>query len=149
VIAVDPSADRRRQAIRLGAAEVVDPSGGDPAAQVKDITAGAGAQAAVETSGASAAADAALASLAPWGRLCAVGLGGVVSIDVRKQMSRQLTVLTSWSLSSVQQIACADFVVRRGLSLDDLFTDRWSLEQAVEAYELFDQQASGKGAFVF
>jgi threonine dehydrogenase-like Zn-dependent dehydrogenase len=149
VIAVDPSADRRRQATQLGAAEVVDPSAGDPAAQVRQLTTGVGARAAVETSGASAAADAALASLAPWGRLCAVGLGGVVSVDVRQQLSRQLTVMTSWSLSSVQQIACADFVVRRGLSLDDLFTDRWSLDQAVEAYELFDQQASGKGAFVF
>jgi threonine dehydrogenase-like Zn-dependent dehydrogenase len=149
VIAVDPSADRRRQATEMGAADVVDPSDGDPAAHVRELTAGVGAQAAVETSGASAAAEAALASLAPWGSLCAVGLGGVVSIDVRQQLSRQLSVMTSWSLSSVQQIACADFVVRRGLSLDDLFTDRWSLDQAVEAYELFDQQASGKGAFVF
>jgi threonine dehydrogenase-like Zn-dependent dehydrogenase len=149
VIAVDPSADRRRQATDLGAAEVIDPSAGEPAEQVKQLTGGVGARAAVETSGAGPAADAALASLAPWGRLCAVGLGGVVSVDVRKQLSRQLTVMTSWSLSSVQQIACADFVVRRGLSLDDLFTDRWSLDQAVEAYELFDKQASGKGAFVF
>jgi threonine dehydrogenase-like Zn-dependent dehydrogenase len=149
VIAVDPSDDRRRRATQLGAAEVVDPSAGDPAAQIRELTGGVGARAAVETSGASAAADAALASLAPWGSLCAVGLGGVVSVDVRRQLSRQLTVMTSWSLSSVQQIACADFVVRRGLSLDDLFTDRWSLDQAVQAYELFDQQASGKGAFVF
>jgi D-arabinose 1-dehydrogenase-like Zn-dependent alcohol dehydrogenase len=149
VIAVDPSADRRRQALHLGAVEVVDPSAGDPAAQVRELTAGVGARAAVDTSGAGSAADAALASLAPWGSLCAVGLGGIVAIDVRQQLSRQLTVMTSWSLSSVQQIACADFVVRRGLPVDALFTDRWSLDQAAEAYELFDKQASGKGAFVF
>jgi threonine dehydrogenase-like Zn-dependent dehydrogenase len=149
VIAVDPSADRRDQARQLGAAEVVDPSDGDPVAQIRDLTAGVGARAAVETSGAGAAADAALASLAPWGRLCAVGLGGAITIDVWQQLSRQLTVMTSWSLSSVQQIACADFVVRKGLDLDALFTHRWSLDQAEQAYHLFDQQASGKGAFIF
>jgi len=72
-----------------------------------------------------------------------------LSIDVRQQLSRQLTVLTSWSLSSVQQIACADFVVDHQLPIDDLFTDRWTLDQAVQAYQDFDKQQSGKGAFVF
>ena len=149
VIAVDPSPGRCQKAIQLGAAAVVDPSSGGPVDQIRELTSGLGASAVVETSGATAAADAALAALAPWGRLCAVGLGGVVSLDVRQQLSRQLTVMTSWSLSSVQQIACADFVVRRQLPVDDLFTDRWSLDQAVEAYEAFDRQDSGKGAFIF
>jgi threonine dehydrogenase-like Zn-dependent dehydrogenase len=57
--------------------------------------------------------------------------------------------MTSWSLSSVQQIACADFIVDRQLPVDDLFTHRWTLDQAVEAYQDFDKQQSGKGAFVF
>jgi len=149
VIAVDLSAARREQALKLGAAETVDPTAGDPVAQIKALTGGTGPQAAVETAGASAAATAALASLAPWGKLCLVGLGGALSIDVRQQLSRQLTVLTSWSLSSVQQIACADFVVDHQLPVDDLFTDRWTLDQAVEAYQDFDKQQSGKGAFVF
>ena len=149
VIAVDPSPDRCRKATQLGAAAAVDPSVRDPVEQIRELTSGRGASAVVETSGATAAADAALAALAPWGRLCAVGLGGVVSLDVRRQLSRQLTVMTSWSLSSVQQIACADFVVRRRLPLDDLFTDRWSLDEAVQAYKAFDRQNSGKGAFIF
>ena len=42
----------------------------------------------------------------------------------------------------------ADFVVERGIDVDAIFTDRWQLDQCVEAYELFDQQTSGKGAFV-
>ena len=149
VIAVDLSAARRDQALKLGAAETVDPAAGDPVAEIKALTGGRGPAAAVETAGASAAAAAALAALAPWGKLCLVGLGGALTIDVRQQLSRQLTVLTSWSLSSVQQIACADFVVDHQLPVDDLFTDRWSLDQAVQAYQDFDKQQSGKGAFVF
>jgi len=149
VIAVDPSADRRDQALKLGAAETIDPTADDPVAQIRALTGGTGPQAAVETAGASPAAAAALAVLAPWGKLCLVGLGGALSIDVRAQLSRQLTVMTSWSLSSVQQIACADFIVDHQLPVDDLFTDRWTLDRAVEAYQDFDKQQSGKGAFVF
>ncbi len=149
VIAVDPSADRRHQAMKLGAAETVDPTAEDAVTRIKELTGGTGPQAAVETAGASPAAATALSALAPWGKLCLVGLGGAVSIDVRQQLSRQLTVMTSWSLSSVQQIACADFIVNHQLAVDRLFTDRWTLDQAVEAYQDFDKQQSGKGAFLF
>jgi threonine dehydrogenase-like Zn-dependent dehydrogenase len=149
VIAVDPAPDRLKQAEKFGAADLVDPDGVDVAAAVRELTAGAGAHAAVETSGASAAADAGLSALAPWGRFCAVGLGGTVSLDVRRMLSRQLTVMTSWSMSSVQQQACAAFIARHDLPVDDLFTHRWRLDQAEEAYEDFDRQSAGKAAFVF
>jgi threonine dehydrogenase-like Zn-dependent dehydrogenase len=43
---------------------------------------------------------------------------------------------------------CARFVVNRGVNVDALFTDRWTLDRAQEAYELFDKQTSGKGVFV-
>jgi len=32
--------------------------------------------------------------------------------------------------------------------VDRLFTHRWRLEQAEEAYQLFDQQKTGKGVFL-
>ena len=53
--------------------------------------------------------------------------------------------MTSYSMSSVGQMECADFVVDRGLDLDRLFTDRWRLDQAEDAYVKFDKQSSGKG----
>ena len=31
---------------------------------------------------------------------------------------------------------------------DELFTERWALEDAVQAYQLFDKQSSGKAVFV-
>jgi len=149
VIAVDPAPDRLEQAATFGAADVVDPDRVDAVTAILELTGGLGGHAAIETSGSSAAADAALAALAPWGRFCAVGLGGTVSLDVRNLLSRQLTLMTSWSMSSVQQLACAGFVERNGLPVDDLFTHQWRLEQAEEAYAEFDQQTAGKAAFVF
>jgi threonine dehydrogenase-like Zn-dependent dehydrogenase len=32
--------------------------------------------------------------------------------------------------------------------VDALFTDRWSLDQAAEAYRKFDAQSSGKAVFL-
>jgi threonine dehydrogenase-like Zn-dependent dehydrogenase len=37
------------------------------------------------------------------------------------------------------------FVADRKIKVDDLFTHRWKLAQADEAYKLFDKQTSGKG----
>ncbi|AHK34605.1 mycothiol-dependent formaldehyde dehydrogenase [Rhodococcus opacus PD630] len=149
VIAVDPSASRLEQASKFGAADTVNPDSVDPVEAIRELTAGAGAAAAVETSGATVAATAALDALANWGRLCAVGLGGTIAFDVRTFLSRQVTAMTSWSMSSVQQMACADFVARRNLPVDDLFSHHWSLDEAVPAYEEFDKQSAGKAAFVF
>jgi threonine dehydrogenase-like Zn-dependent dehydrogenase len=149
VIAIDPSPDRLRQAAKFGAAEVVDPNALSAVEAIRGLTGGVGAAAVVETSGVTAAATAALDALAPWGRLCVVGLGGMVSLDVRDFLSRQLTVMTSWSMSSVQQMACASFLTRKHLPIDDLFSHYWSLDQASEAYRGFDKQSAGKAAFVF
>ncbi|MFC7754086.1 zinc-binding dehydrogenase [Tsukamurella soli] len=147
-MAVDPVPSRLEQARRLGASEVIDPGATDAAEAVRELTEG-GAAIAIDTSGASAATASAIDSLAPWGRLCVVGLGGRIELDVRKYLSRQITVMTSWSLSSVQQIACADFVARHAVPVDELFTDRWTLDEADRAYAEFDRQAAGKAAFVF
>ena len=43
---------------------------------------------------------------------------------------------------------CARFVSERGIDVDRLFTERWSLDRAEEAYRLFDKQTSGKGVFL-
>ena len=81
--------------------------------------------------------------------MCFVGLGAKVAFEVRAYLDRQLNVMTSYSMSSVGQMDCADFVVKRQLDVERLFTDRWRLDQAEQAYALFDKQSSGKGVFVF
>ena len=63
-------------------------------------------------------------------------------------LRRQLTIVGSWTFSTVGQAECAQFIARLGISVDALFSDRWALDQAREAYVKFDGQASGKAVFL-
>ena len=149
VIALDPSAERLARASVFGAATTVDPGSNDPIGAIKELTHGRGADLTLDTSGTSAGRIAAVRSTRTWGTACFVGEGGDVTIDVSPDMiRRQLTIVASWTFSTVGQADCADFVAERKIKVDELFTHRWKLDQAVEAYQLFDQQTSGKGVFL-
>jgi threonine dehydrogenase-like Zn-dependent dehydrogenase len=88
-------------------------------------------------------------ALKVWGTCCFVGEGGEVTIDVSPDMlRRQATVIASWTFSNVGQAECAQFIIDRKLNVDSLFTDQWKLDQAEQAYKLFDQQNTGKGVFL-
>ena len=81
--------------------------------------------------------------------MCFVGEGGEVSLDVSRDLLRkQLTIIGSWTFSKNGQADCARFVADRKIAVDHLFTHRWQLPEAKEAYRLFDQQNAGKGVFV-
>ncbi len=84
-----------------------------------------------------------------WGTACFVGEGGDVTIDVSPHMLRkQLTIIGSWTFSTSIQADCARFVADRKIDVDHLFTHRWQLDQAEEAYRVFDRQTDGKGVFL-
>jgi threonine dehydrogenase-like Zn-dependent dehydrogenase len=51
-------------------------------------------------------------------------------------------------LLKIGQAECASFVADRKIAVGHLFTHRWQLAQAEEAYRVFDQQKRGKGVFV-
>ena len=47
------------------------------------------------------------------------------------------------------QAECAEYIADRNIEVDQLFTDRYaSLNEAEEAYRLFDKQTAGKGVFL-
>jgi threonine dehydrogenase-like Zn-dependent dehydrogenase len=66
----------------------------------------------------------------------------------RDLLRRQLTLIGSWTFSTVGQAECARFIAERGIAVDRLFTHRWRLEEAEKAYRLFDVQNAGKGVFL-
>ena len=45
-------------------------------------------------------------------------------------------------------MAFQNSVAERGVDVDALFTHEFTLEEAIEAYELFDTQTTGKGVFL-
>ena len=150
VIALDISPERLALARAFGASECIDASDGDPIPVLRELTRGAGVSMALDCSGSSEARIQAVRSTRTWGTVCFVGEGGTLTLDVSQDLlRRQLTLIGSWTFSSVGQSECADYVAERGIDLERIFTHRYSLDQAEDAYRLFDRQTTGKGVFEF
>ena len=149
VIALDVEPARLARSKAFGAAATINPRDGHVKDQIWELTRGKGADKSLETSGSSAAAKDALDAVKTWGVATLVGLGAEVAFDVRAFLGKQITILTSWSMSILDQKDCAEFIIERGTDIDSLFTDTYRLEQAETAYGNFDKQTSGKGVFLF
>ncbi len=148
VIALDVSAERLARAREFGAWQTIDPRANDPVGAVRDLT-GGGTDLALDTSGQPEGRIAAVRSAKVWGTVCFVGEGKDVTIDVSPDMLRkQLTIVASWTFSWQGQADCARFVREREVAVERLFTHRWRLDQAAEAYRVFDAQTTGKGVFL-
>src|SRR5580765_2773685 len=150
VIAVDVNADRLALAKKFGADVALDASKTDVEKELKELTRGEGVDLAIECSSAASARLAAVRATRTWGTACYVGEGGEVTLDVsRDLLRRQITLIGSWTFSAMGMAECARFIADSGIKLDRIFTHRWKLEQADEAYRVFDQQSSGKGVIEF
>ena len=149
VIAIDVDEDRLARATQFGADAVIHGGQDDVVNAIHELTGGRGVECAMDCSGVEAARVQAIQSTGKWGRVAFVGEGGRVSIDVSNDMNRkQLTVMGCWTFSKNGQAECARFVTSRRIDVDSLFTHAWPLEQAQEAYNLFDTQSTGKGVLL-
>lgn len=150
VIAVDIARERLTLAREFGADAVINAKETDPVAALRELTRGEGVEASMDCTGNPEARVAAVRSAATWGRVCFVGEGNTTTFDISQDMIRkQLTLHASWTFSTVGQEECARFIAGRKIRLERLLTHRFKLEQADEAYRLFDTQTTGKGVFVF
>jgi threonine dehydrogenase-like Zn-dependent dehydrogenase len=146
VVACDFSAERLELARAMGADETFDASAVDPVQTVRDLTGGDGADATMDCTGEPAARVNALQSARIWGRVAFIGEGNPTRFNVSRDiLRRQLTVHGSWTFGKQQMAECAAFVVERELPLKRLLTHRYALENAAEAYRLFDTKSTGKG----
>jgi threonine dehydrogenase-like Zn-dependent dehydrogenase len=148
VIALDIDENRLSKALAFGADHVIDSRTPDVPSAVRELTRGKGATMVLETAGTAAAGRDALRCVAPWGTVCLVGLGSELTVSPATLLRTQVRILTSWTMSIQAQRACAEFVIDRGIDLDALFTDRWRLDEAEEAYQAFNRQSGGKGVFL-
>jgi threonine dehydrogenase-like Zn-dependent dehydrogenase len=149
VIAIDIAPERRKLAQQFGAAEVIDPTAHDMVAAIRELTHGEGAHKTLDASSAPDARAAAVRSVRSWGTACFVGERGQVTLDVSPDLlRRQVTLVGSWTFSKQGQAECAEFIADRKVDVERLFTHRWRLEQAEEAYRLFDTQTTGKAVIL-
>ena len=63
-------------------------------------------------------------------------------------LRRQVTLIGSWTFSAMGMRECAEFIATKRIPLERIFSHRWRLEQADEAYRTFDTQSTGKGVFL-
>jgi threonine dehydrogenase-like Zn-dependent dehydrogenase len=150
VIALDTSEERLARAKEFGAHVPINPKTTENVVQaIRELTHGRGAHLSLDASSSPAARAQAVKCVRTWGKACFVGEGDSVTLDVSNDLlRRQVTLIGSWTFSTVGQAECARYVAERGIDLDRLFTHKWKLEQADEAYKLFDAQTSGKGVIV-
>ena len=149
VIALDVGQERLQRAKEFGAAALIDASDDNVVEQLLALTGGLGVDCAMDCSSSSQARSQAIKATRKWGKVAFVGEGGDVTIDVSNDMLRkQMTILGSWTFSKQWQADCARFIAEREVAVDELFTHSWRLSQAIEAYQLFDAQTSGKGVLI-
>lgn len=149
VVAVDFSPERLELAKAFGADVTLNAKDGDTVTAIRDLTHGEGATTTLDCTGQADARVNAVKSASMWGRVCFVGEGNTVTLDVSPDViHKQLTIYGSWTFSSIGQAECARFIVDQGIDLARLLTHKFSLDEAEEAYKLFDTQTTGKGVFV-
>ena len=150
VIAVDPLVERRALASELGADVALDSSAGSVVDAIRELTHGEGADATLDCTGNSEARANCAKAARAWGRACFVGEQGTATFDMTPDViHKQLTMYGSWTFSTVLLAECAQFAVDRRISLRNVFTESFSLDEADAAFQKFSARAMGKGVFVF
>lgn len=149
VIALDVNEARLALARELGADVTINNQKDDPVMAIKELTHGEGAELTMDCSGNPDARLAAVRSTRTWGTACMVGEGRELTLDVSLDlMRRQMTLIASWTFSTIGQAECARFIADRRIAAERVFTDRYRLDEAEEAYRRFDKGDTGKGVFI-
>ena len=149
VIGLDIVPERLALAKTLGADHVINSREVDPVVGIRELTGGKGASAALETSGNAVARSQILESLRLFGRCCYVGGDGSATIEIARDIIFKVTtVYGSWTFTKSELIEIARFMVDAKVPLKQLFTHRYSLDQADEAFRTFDGAATGKCVFI-
>ena len=152
VFAVDPIAQRREQALGSGA-DAVFPQDGDLAGRIRELTSGRGADVVIEVSGAPAALQPALDSVATQGTVVVASWYGTkpVSLQLGGAFHRGRVRVISSQVGMIDPALGPrwDYARRRELvvsllaelPLAGLITHRVPFSQAADAYRLVDTQS--------
>jgi propanol-preferring alcohol dehydrogenase len=150
VIAVDVVPARLELAAEMGADVIINSAEEDPVARLRELTRGEGVDAAIDCSGAPAAQNAALDAARKRGAVAFVGESRQTTINPSDQMIRKLlTVIGAWYFPLWEYAEIAQFVADRELPVERLITHRFGLDDAAEAFRLFDARETEKAVFVW
>lgn len=149
VVALDPIAERREFALKLGADLVLDPTLPTSRDQVMDFTGGTGLNAGIDCSGNSAAQNMALDMAAAFGKIAFVGESREVTIKPSEQLIRkQVTIMGSWYFGISEYDDILKIIESAKIDLEKLATHTFNLDEAETAFRLFDERKTEKAVFL-
>ena len=147
-IGVEVQPYRLELARKLGLETVVDGGQTDGAEAILDLTGGRGANGIVECSGAASARSQTAQAAAHRGHIVIVGAGAEqVCLDETSILRKELTIRGNAVYSMAAYFDAAQFLIEHRVPLDDMVTHRFRIEQAREAFEVFDAGETGKVVF--
>jgi L-iditol 2-dehydrogenase len=149
VVAFDPIAERREFALKLGADLAMDPTAPGVLDAIKEFSHGDGLSAAIDCSGNPVAQNMALDAVRPFGKVAFIGESKETTIRPSEQLIRkQITLMGSWYFGIAEYAEIADLLVSKKIDLAQLATHTFSLDEAPQAFSLFDQRKTEKAVFV-
>lgn len=147
VAAVGRREIRLELAREIGADWVIDSDSPDVVRQLAALCP-EGIDMAFETSGASEALELAVRVLARGGRAALVaGVTRLQDFGLGQVVNKQITLMGSFVIPIWMVSEMAAFIASKGLSFEKLVTHRFPIDQAKEAFELFDAGECGKVVF--
>lgn len=137
VVAIDLSDARLDAAKRLGADIVINPSTADPVAVLADLTAGLGADVAIEAVGVPATFEQCTSLVRPGGTVANVGVHGKpVTLHLEDLWIKNVTITTGL-VDTYSTPTLLRLLASRQLDLGQLVTHRFTMSDFMRAYEVF------------
>ena len=150
LIGVDTVPERCEIAKKLGLADEVFISDSEALGKVMAVTNGKGFEKTVDCSGNTYARQLCIRATRQWGKMVMIGEGGTVEFNPSPDIIHdQKTIYGSWVTSIWKMEELVERLVRWGIHPEDLVTNRFTLDQAPEAYALMNEGKCGKVAIVF
>ena len=148
VIGVDVLDTRTGLAIKMGADAIVNAANEDPVSAIRKFSGGKGAALAFEASGSAKGRSDMVSCLRRGGKAVFVGAGSSEKVINPGQMiGSQLTLMGSFVIPLWMSYEMVDFMDAQKVSFDDIVTHRFSIDEAPEAYRIFDEGKTGKVVF--
>lgn len=149
IIAVDVLDARLELAQQLGADATINSSKENPVERLRAMTYGEGVDIAIDCSGNPAAQNAALDCVRRLGSVAFIGESRSTTINPSDQIIRKLLqVIGGWHFPLGEWHEMTRFVLDHNIPVTQTITHRFPLQEASEAFRLFDQRVTEKAIFV-
>ncbi|GGG16775.1 zinc-binding dehydrogenase [Paenibacillus abyssi] len=150
VIAIDVDPQRLKLAQELGADIVINPKETDSVAEIKRLTKGMGADVAIDCTGSQIAQNNALDCVKPRGKVGFIGESKSCTINPSDQFIRKLIDLKGlWYFNRADWNEITDFIIRNNVAIEKISSHTFPIEEAAEAFKLFDSRVTQKVVFLW